>query len=69
MKKNAIEVFEEWADLDKDFGMEKNHRDSVNNMINDKQFFLFKNKIKKINKKIKINSILSDRIGVTKWKK
>ena len=39
---------------------------SKNNMINDKQFFLFKNKIKKINKKIKINSILSDRIGVTK---
>ncbi len=25
MKKNAIEVFGEWADLDKDFGMEKNH--------------------------------------------
>ena len=34
MKKNAIEVFGEWADLNKDFGMEKNHRDSVNNMIN-----------------------------------
>ena len=34
MKKNAIEVFGEWADLDKDFGMEKNHRDSVNSMIN-----------------------------------
>ena len=34
MKKNAIEVFGEWADLDKDFGMEKNHKDSVNNMIN-----------------------------------
>ena len=34
MKKNAIEVFGEWADLDKDFGMEKNHKDSVINMIN-----------------------------------
>ena len=34
MKKNAIEVFGEWADLNKDFGMEKNHNDSVINMIN-----------------------------------
>ena len=34
MKKNAIEVFGEWADLDKDFGMEKNHKDSVISMIN-----------------------------------
>jgi len=34
MKRNAIEVFGEWADLDKDFGMEKNHEDSVINMIN-----------------------------------
>ena len=34
MKKNAIEVFGEWADLDKDFGMEKNHKESVINMIN-----------------------------------
>ena len=34
MKRNAIEVFGEWADLDKDFGMEKNHKDSVINMIN-----------------------------------
>ena len=34
MKKNAIQVFGEWADLDKDFGMEINHSDSVNNMIN-----------------------------------
>ena len=34
MKKNAIEVFGEWADLGKDFGMEKNHKDSVINMIN-----------------------------------
>ncbi len=39
---------------------------SKKNIINDKQFFLFKNNIKKINKKIKINSLLSDRIGVTK---
>ena len=29
MKKNAIEAFGEWADLDKDFGMEKNHENSV----------------------------------------
>ena len=34
MKKNAIEVFGEWADLNKDFGMEINHKDSVINMIN-----------------------------------
>ena len=34
MKKNAIQVFGEWADLDKDFGMEINHSDSVNDMIN-----------------------------------
>ena len=34
MKKNAIEVFGEWADLNKDYGMEINHKDSVINMIN-----------------------------------
>lgn len=39
---------------------------SKNNIIFDKQFFLFKKKIKKMNKKMKISSILSDRIGITK---
>ena len=28
-KRNPIEVFSEWADLDKDYGMEKNHSASV----------------------------------------
>ena len=44
MKKNAIEVFGEWADLDKDFGMEKNHKDSVNNMINysTRSFYIYR---------------------------
>ena len=29
MKRNPIDVFSEWADLDKDFGMEENHRESL----------------------------------------
>ena len=29
MKRNPIEVFSEWADLDKDFGMEQNHKEAV----------------------------------------
>lgn len=33
MKRNPIEVFSEWADLDKDFGMEQNHKESVENML------------------------------------
>ena len=33
MKRDPIEVFSEWADLDKDFGMEKNHKNSVENML------------------------------------
>ena len=33
MKRNPIDVFSEWADLDKDFGMEENHRESVDNML------------------------------------
>jgi len=33
MKRNPIEVFGEWADLDKDFGMEKNHKNSVQHML------------------------------------
>jgi len=33
MKRTPIEVFSEWADLDKDFGMEKNHRNSVQHML------------------------------------
>lgn len=32
-KRNPIEVFSEWADLDKDYGMEKNHSVSVENML------------------------------------
>ncbi|MDG1652922.1 MAG: class I SAM-dependent methyltransferase [Flavobacteriaceae bacterium] len=33
MKRNPIEVFSDWADLDKDFGMEINHKESVENML------------------------------------
>ena len=33
MKRNPIDVFSEWAYLDKDFGMEENHRESVDNML------------------------------------
>lgn len=33
MKRNPIEVFSEWADEDKDFGMEKNHKESVENIL------------------------------------
>lgn len=33
MKRNPIEVFSEWADLDKDFGMEQNHKEAVENML------------------------------------
>ncbi len=33
MKRNPIEIFSEWADLDKDFGMEKNHKASVDEML------------------------------------
>ena len=33
MKRSPIEVFSEWADLDKDYGMEKNHKESVENML------------------------------------
>ena len=33
MKRDPIEVFSEWADLDKDYGMEKNHESSVQNML------------------------------------
>ena len=33
MKRNPIDVFDEWADLDKDFGMEKNHKSSVKEML------------------------------------
>ena len=33
MKRDPIEVFSEWADSDKDYGMEKNHKNSVENMI------------------------------------
>ena len=33
MKRNPIEIFSEWADLDKDFGMEKNHKASVGEML------------------------------------
>jgi trans-aconitate methyltransferase len=33
MKRSPIQVFSEWADLDKDFGMEKNHKESVENML------------------------------------
>ena len=33
MKRNPIEVFSQWADLDKDFGMEKNHYKAVENML------------------------------------
>ena len=33
MKRNPIEVFGEWADLDKDFGMQKNHKNSVQHML------------------------------------
>ena len=43
MKRDAINVFSDWADQDKDYGMEKNHIDSVENMLSfstlkDKQF-------------------------------
>ena len=33
MKRSPVEVFSEWADLDKDYGMEKNHKESVENML------------------------------------
>ena len=33
MKRSPIEVFNEWATLDKDFGMEQNHKQSVKNML------------------------------------
>jgi trans-aconitate methyltransferase len=33
MKRSPIEVFSEWADQDKDFGMEQNHKESVENML------------------------------------
>lgn len=33
MKRDPIEVFSEWADSDKDYGMEKNHKNSVENML------------------------------------
>jgi trans-aconitate methyltransferase len=33
MKRSPIEVFNEWATLDKDFGMEQNHKRSVENML------------------------------------
>tara|TARA_B100001059_G_C17728099_1_gene524610 strand:- start:91 stop:702 length:612 start_codon:yes stop_codon:yes gene_type:complete len=33
MKRSSIEVFSEWASQDKDFGMEQNHRQSVENML------------------------------------
>jgi len=33
MKRSPIEVFSEWATLDKDFGMEQNHKQSVKNML------------------------------------
>ena len=33
MKRDPIEVFSEWADSDKDYGMEKNHENSVQNML------------------------------------
>lgn len=45
MKRSPIEVFSEWADLDKDFGMEQNHKESVENMLsfvfNQKNTFSF----------------------------
>ena len=64
--------------LIKNFFMEKQSKYSYNfyyakdsvvskkDIIFDKQFFMFKNKILKLNKKRKISSILSDRIGITK---
>lgn len=33
MKRSPIEVFSDWADLDKDFGMEDNHKASVEHML------------------------------------
>ena len=39
---------------------------SKNNINFDKQYYLFKKKIKNFNKEIKLRSILSDRIGITK---
>ena len=39
---------------------------SKNNINFDKQFYMFKKKIKNFNKEIKLSSILSDRIGITK---
>ena len=41
MKRDPIEVFSEWADLDKDYGMEKNHENSVKNMLD----FAIENKL------------------------
>ena len=45
MKRYPIEVFSEWADQNKDFGMEQNHRQSVENMLafalNQKNTFSF----------------------------
>ncbi len=40
MKRNPIEVFSEWADLDKDLGMEQNHKEAVENML---EFVVTKN--------------------------
>ena len=39
MKRNPIEIFSEWADLDKDFGMEKNHKASVDEMLEKEKSF------------------------------
>ena len=33
MKKTPIEVFGEWVSIGKDEGMEKNHEESVENMV------------------------------------
>ena len=62
----------------KSFFMENQHKYSYNfyyakdsvvskkDIIFDKQFFMFKNKITRLNKKKKISSMLSDRVGITK---
>ena len=34
IKKSPIEIFSDWVDLGKDDGMEKNHSESVNAMLN-----------------------------------
>ena len=33
MKRDPIDIFDEWVDLGKDFGMEKNHKSSVIEML------------------------------------